>query len=306
MGRVSVDVYPDQQGPLEDVATFRTYLGGSPTNVAVAAARHGRRSAVITAVGDDPFGRIIAREFAKFGLDDRYLAVRTGRKTPLAFCEMFPPDHFPLYFYRDDAPDMTIEAAELDLDQIRAADVFWATGTGLSAEPSRTATMAALAARGRRSFTILDLDHRPMLWPSPEAAHHHVAAALALVDVAVGNLDEFEIAVGTRDPKDAAQAALAAGVSLAVVKKGPDGVLALDRHGFVDVPVIPVEVVNGLGAGDAFGGALCHGLLAGWPLEETLQFANAAGAYVATQIACSDAMPTSEEVDAMRATGGRP
>jgi 5-dehydro-2-deoxygluconokinase len=219
---------------------------------------------------------------------------------------MFPPDHFPLYFYRDDAPDMTIEAAELDLDQIRAAGVFWATGTGLSAEPSRTATLTALATRERRAFTVLDLDYRPMLWPSQDEAHRHVAAALPLVDVAVGNLDEFETAVGTREPKAAAQAAIDAGVRLAVVKMGHDGVLALGRDGFVDVPVIPVDVVNGLGAGDAFGGALCHGLLAGWKLERTLRFANAAGAYVATQIACSDAMPSSAEVEAMLSSGGRP
>lgn len=299
MGRVGVDVYPDQPGPLEGVETFRTYLGGSPTNVAVAAARYARRSAVITAVGDDPFGRIVRRALGRYGVDDRYLAERSGLRTPVVFCEMFPPDHFPLYFYRDNAPDMTIEAAEIDVDAVRAAGVFWATVTGLSAEPSRSATLAALRARDRRPFTVLDLDYRPVLWSSREEARRHVQDAMRHTDVVVGNLDEFETAVGTREAKAAAEAARAAGVRLAIVKRGPDGVLALDDDGFVEVAPIPVTVVNGLGAGDAFGGALCHGLLAGWPLERMLRFANAAGAHVATRIACSDAMPTVEQVEAL-------
>jgi 5-dehydro-2-deoxygluconokinase len=121
------------------------------------------------------------------------------------------------------------------------------------------------------------------------------------VGVVVGNVDEFDTAVGVRDPKAAAQAALDAGVSLAVVKRGPDGVLALDADGLVEIPAVRVEVVNGLGAGDAFGGALCHGLLARWPLDRTLRFANAAGAIVATRIACSEAMPVTAEVERLLA-----
>lgn len=299
MGRVSVDVYPDQAGPIEDVATFRTYLGGSPTNVAVAAARHGRRAATITCVGDDPFGRLVRREFARYGVDDRFLAVRPGLRTPLAFCEMFPPDEFPIYFYREQAPDLTITADDLDLTAIRDARIFWATVTGLSAEPSRSATLAALRARGRSAHTVLDLDYRPSLWPSPTAAHGWVREAIRSVDVVVGNVDEFDVAVGSRDPEAAAQAALALGVRLAVVKRGPDGVLARDAHGTVEVPALEVPVVNGLGAGDAFGGALCHGLLAGWPLARLLRFGNAAGAIVATQIPCSAAMPTPDQVEAL-------
>lgn len=303
IGRVSVDVYPDQQGPLERVETFRTYLGGSPTNVAVAASRHGRRSAVITAVGADPFGRIVRRELHKYGVDDRFLLERPGLKTSLAFCEMFPPDRFPIYFYRDNAPDLTITAADIDADAVRAAGVFWMTVTGLSAEPSRTATMEALRVREGYGLTVLDLDYRPMLWDSSAAAHEQVRAAMRHVNVVVGNLDEYDVAVGTRDPKAAARAAREAAddsFRLAVVKRGPEGVLALDADGAVfDVPPLPVTVVNGLGAGDAFGGALCHGLLGGWPVERVLRFANAAGAYVTTQIACSAAMPDSEQVEAL-------
>jgi len=302
MGRVGVDVYPEQVGVgLEDVETFRSYLGGSPTNVAVAAARHGHRAATITRVGDDPFGRLVRRSFAHYGVDDRFLSESPGRQTPVTFCEMFPPDDFPIYFYRSGAPDLTLAPEDLDLEAVAAADVFWATVTGLSTEPSRSATLAALAARSRSRHTILDLDYRPTLWPSREDARRHVREAMRHVDVVVGNPDEFDTAVGMRDPKAAAQAALDAGVALAIVKRGPEGVLALDADGFVDVPAIRVVVVNGLGAGDGFGGALCHGLLAGWPLERTLRFGNAAGAIVATKIACSAAMPTSAEVEQLLA-----
>jgi 5-dehydro-2-deoxygluconokinase len=299
MGRVSVDIYPDQSGPIEDVDTFRTYLGGSPTNVAVAAARHGRRAAAITCVGDDPFGRLVRREFARYGVDDRFLAVRPGLRTPLAFCEMFPPDEFPIYFYRERAPDLTITVDELDLLTIAQARIFWATVTGLSAEPSRSATLAALQARGRSAHTILDLDYRASLWSSATAARGWVQEAIRSVDVVVGNLEEFDVAVGTREPEAAAQAALALGVRLAVVKRGPDGVLASHGHGTVEVPAVKVPVVNGLGAGDAFGGALCHGLLAGWPLARVLRYGNAAGAIATTRIPCSAAMPTPDQVEAL-------
>lgn len=301
MGRVGVDIYPQQVGVgLEDVETFGKYLGGSPTNVAVAAARYGRRAAVITRTGDDPFGRFVHQALQGFGVDDRYVSSVAGLPTPVTFCEIFPPDDFPLYFYRrPTAPDLQIRVDELDLDAIRAADVFWVTGTGLSEEPSRSATMAALEARGRGGTTVLDLDYRPMFWPDRDTAHREISAALPYVTVAVGNLDECEVAVGERDPVSAARALSAAGIDLAVVKQGPAGVLGERGDESVVVPPVPVEVVNGLGAGDAFGGALCEGLLAGWSLERMLSFANTAGAIVASRLSCADAMPTTAEVEAL-------
>jgi 5-dehydro-2-deoxygluconokinase len=299
MGRVGVDVYPEQIGvPLEDVTSFGKYLGGSPTNVAVAAARHGRRSAVITRTGNDPFGRFVHKALRGFDVDDRYVAAVDGLPTPVTFCEIFPPDDFPLYFYRlPTAPDLQIRTDELDLDAIAAADIFWVTGTGLSEEPSRSATMAALEARGDHGITVLDLDYRPMFWASPEEAHQHIRAAVGLVDVAVGNLDECEVAIGERDPERAAAGLREAGVDFAIVKQGPAGVLGVRGEESVVVPPVPVDVVNGLGAGDAFGGALCHGVLAGWDVERILRFANAAGSVVAGRLACADAMPTTEELE---------
>ncbi|MBW9211433.1 5-dehydro-2-deoxygluconokinase [Mumia sp. zg.B21] len=301
MGRVGVDVYPEQIGVgLDEVTSFAKFLGGSPTNVAVAASRLGRRAAVITRTGEDPFGRFVHRALDGFGVDDRFVTAVAGLPTPVTFCEIFPPDDFPLYFYRlPTAPDLQIRADELDLDAVRAADVFWVTGTGLAEEPSREATLAALEARGRRGVTVLDLDYRPMFWSSAAEATAQVARALPYVTVAVGNREECQVAVGESDPESAAKALRDAGVDLAVVKQGPAGVLGSDRREHVVVPPVPVDVVNGLGAGDAFGGALCHGLLAGWDLRRTLAFANAAGAYVAGQLACADAMPDVDQVTTM-------
>ncbi|MFH8481088.1 5-dehydro-2-deoxygluconokinase [Streptomyces sp. NPDC018055] len=340
MGRIGVDLYPLDIGvPLARVETFGKFLGGSPTNVAVAAARLGRRTAVITRTGRDAFGDYLHQELQGFGVDDRWVTEVEAYPTPVTFCEIFPPDDFPLHFYRQPkAPDLEIHPAELDLDAVRDARIFWMTGTGLSAEPSRAATLAALRARsegtrsegagrrgafsegahsesvrsedparGARAATVFDLDWRPMFWDGGD--HSSVAPAryreaLAHATVAVGNIDECEIATGEREPHAAARALLAAGVELAVVKQGPKGVLAVHRDGSTaDVPPLPVEVVNGLGAGDAFGGALCHGLLAGWDIARTMRYANAAGAIVASRIACSSAMPFPDEVERALAEG---
>jgi 5-dehydro-2-deoxygluconokinase len=293
MGRVGVDLYPEQIGvPLKEVRTFAKSLGGSATNVAVAAARLGARSAVITKVGDDPFGPYVREALDGFGVDARWVGTHPTLRTPVVFCEIYPPDHFPILFYREPtAPDMTIGEDELDLDEIRDARVFWTTGTGLSAEPSRTATLAALSARDG-GITVHDLDHRPMFWDDESEAGRWAREALSHATVAVGNRDEVEVATGTRDPLAASAALLDLGVEIAIVKRGPDGVLARTADGVVEVPPVRLNVVNGLGAGDAFGGALVHGLLAGWDVERAVRLANAAGAYVASQLACADAMPT--------------
>lgn len=301
MGRIGVDLYPLTSGVgLEDVSTFGRFLGGSASNVAVAAARHGLRSAVITGTGDDPFGRYLHAELGRLGVDDRYVTTVPGLNTPITFCEIFPPDRFPLYFYREPlAPDLAIGEDSLDTEAIRRARFFWATVTGLSREPSRSTHHAAWAARGRAPLTVLDLDYRPMFWESAAEASREVARALEHVTVAVGNIEECEVAVGETVPDRAADALLERGVELAIVKQGPRGVLAKTRDERVEVPPYVVEVHNGLGAGDGFGGALCFGLLEGWDLERVLTFANVAGAIVATRLECSTAMPTTDEVEAV-------
>ncbi|MCH7669266.1 MAG: 5-dehydro-2-deoxygluconokinase [Acidobacteria bacterium] len=298
IGRVSVDLYPSEIGlPLSQVKSFGKFLGGSPTNVAVAAARYGHNSAVITAVGDDGFGEYVRVALGEFGVDDRYVSTDTQYRTPLVFPEIYPPDNFPLLFYREPkAPDMNISASDLDLNAIRDADIFWTTGAALADEPSRTATLAALEARGEKQHTIHDLDYRESFWSSPETAGQYQRKALSLVSVAVGNQEECKVAVGPGTPEQQAQRLLELGLEIAIVKMGPDGVLLATKDGIERVAALRIDVVNGLGAGDAFGGALCHGLLLGWDPIDILSFANAAGAYVATQLACADAMPTEQQV----------
>ncbi|MCX6486279.1 MAG: 5-dehydro-2-deoxygluconokinase [Rhodoluna sp.] len=299
IGRVGIDVYPLQIGVgLEDVTSFGKFLGGSATNVAVAAAKYGLKSAVITRTGNDPFGKFIHTELVRLGVSDQFVSGVAGLNTPVVFCEIFPPDDFPLYFYREPkAPDLEIQAAELDLSAISDAKIYWSTVTGLSQEPSRSAHFAAWDARGRKANTILDLDYRTMFWSSPEEATAQVTRALEHVTVAIGNREECEVAVGETDPMRAADALLERGVELAIVKQGPKGVLAKTKDETVEVPPYLVNVVNGLGAGDSFGGAICFGLLQGWGLEQMLKFANVAGALVAGRLECSTAMPTREEVE---------
>ncbi|MCC9204939.1 5-dehydro-2-deoxygluconokinase [Arthrobacter sp. zg-Y769] len=313
MGRISVDVYPDDIGvPLEDVAGFTKYLGGSPSNVAVAAARHGRRSGVITRTGQDPFGEYLHRELRKFGVDDRFVTSVPHLQTPVTFCAIMPPDAFPLYFYGrfPTAPDLQIDAGSLDLDAVRDAGIFWSTVTGLCQEPSRSAHLAAHRVRPRQElpagrFTVLDLDYRPMFWGGEAEAAAEVARILPYVNVAIGNETECAVAVGAGTPDEQADRLLAAGVSIAVVKLGADGVLAKTAAERVVSAPVRVKTVNGLGAGDAFGGAFCHGLLSGWPLAAVLDYANAAGAIVASRLSCADAMPTPDEVAALLAGQGR-
>ena len=298
MGRCGVDFYPTQHGSLVDVKHFIKFLGGSPANVAVAAARLGRRNALISRTGPDPFGAYVHAALKEFSVDDRFVSEVEGFQTPVTFCETYPPDHFPIYFYRrPKAPDLEIFPAELDLPAIADARLFWATVSGLSVEPSRSATMAAFETRHRRHPTVLDLDYRPVFWDSLEEARERVRAAMPWVSVAVGNLDEVEVCVETREPDEAADRLLELGCTLAVVKMGPRGVLAKSREERVVGRPFEIEVVNGLGAGDGFGGALCHGLLAGWPLARTVDVANAAGAIVASRLACSEAMPTMDEIE---------
>jgi 5-dehydro-2-deoxygluconokinase len=312
IGRSGVDIYPLQVGVgLEDVESFGKFLGGSAANVAVAAARLGNRTALISGAGDDPFGRFVRAELERLGVDPRFVRTDEQYPTPVTFCEIFPPDDFPLYFYRKPAaPDLQVSPADIDVDSVRSARLYWSTVTGLSEEPSRSAHFAAWEARsagaeatgspgGRAPMTVLDLDYRPMFWESPAAATEQVQRALSHVTVAVGNREECEIAVGESNPRRAAEALLDLGVELAIVKQGPRGVLGKTRRSSVMVAPNEVDVINGLGAGDAFGGSLCHGLLHGWPLEKTLRYANAAGAIVAARLECSTAMPTAAEVAAL-------
>ena len=310
VGRVGVDLYPEQEGALQDVRTFAKFLGGTATNVAVGAARLGRRSAVLTKVGPDGFGGYVRRALQDFGVDPSYVGTAPDLLTPVVFCELDPPEDPPLLFYRlPVATDLTLTPDDVPWDLVQDVPVLWVTGTGVSVEPARSTQLEMLKRRGRPApgsgrWTCLDLDWRAMFWPSPEEARAEYDLMLDSANVVVGNRAEVEVAVGTADPREAARRLLDRGVQLALVKMGGEGVLVATPDDEHVVPPDPVEVVCGLGAGDAFGGALVHGLLAGWDPVRIAEYANAAGAVVASRLACADAMPTTAELDAIVASRG--
>ncbi|MCC8248980.1 5-dehydro-2-deoxygluconokinase [Saccharothrix luteola] len=300
VGRVGVDLYPEQSGvPLADVRTFAKSLGGTATNVAVAAARLGRASAVLTKVGPDGFGPYVRSALESFGVSSSYVGTAPGLQTPVVFCALDPPEDPPLLFYRAPlAPDLALTPEDVPWDLVTDVPLLWVTGTGVSASPARDTQRRILQHRSGRAHTVLDLDYRPMFWPDVPTARREIGWMLDHVTVAVGNRAEVEVAVGTSDPEEAAARLLSRGVRLAVVKMGGSGVLLATGSDSWTVPPHPVDVVCGLGAGDAFGGALAHGLLAGWPPDRIARYANVAGALVASRLACADAMPTEPEIEA--------
>ncbi len=304
VGRVGVDLYPEQSGvPLSEVTTFARSLGGTATNVAVGAARLGRASGVLTKTGDDDFGVYVRQALADFGVDPQYVGTTPGLLTPVVFCALNPPEDPPLYFYRQPvAPDLTLSVDDVPWDVILDVPLLWVTGTGVSQEPARSTQLEMLrrrraASTGSTRHTVVDLDWRPVFWDHPEEARAAYAEMLPHATVAVGNCAEVEVAVGTADPHEAARHLLDAGIEIAFVKQGGDGVLVATRHGTQVVRPHPVEVVCGLGAGDAFGAALVHGLLSGWDPVTCATYANASGALVASRLACADAMPSIDELE---------
>ncbi len=303
LGRVSVDLYAEQVGePMRNVTTFRKSIGGTATNVAVAAARLGRKVALCTKVGDDQFGDYVRHALEHtFGVDNRFIATDPDLATPLAFAELDPPEDPSIIFYRQPrAPDQNIAVGDVDHDVVREVPIFWMPASRFSDVISADVCASLLDVRERRSHTVLDLDWRPMFWESPEQASEAIAPMLDKFTIAIGNKDECEIAVGTRDLNLAADRLLEAGLEMAVMKLGGDGVMIATADGArVSVPPYMVEVVSGLGSGDAFGGAFCHGLLSGWEPETIIKWGNAAGAIVASRLMCADDMPTLEDITSL-------
>jgi len=298
VGRVSVDLYAEQPGAgFAAVRTFAKSVGGSPTNVAVAAARLGHSTAVVTAVGADPFGAYVREALDGFGVDTRFVGTHPALRTPLAFAAMDPPEDPQLLFYRaPEAPDAYIGATDELLDAVTRVPILWISASALAVEPSRSTSLALLEAHGRTDHAILDLDWRSTFWATADEGRRVIGAAVERATIAIGNRAECEIAVGSADPDEAADALLARGIEVAVVKLGSDGVLVVTEDERRVVPPVPVPVVCGLGAGDAFGGAFCHGLLSGLSPFEAVELGNAAGAIVASRLLCADAMPTLDEL----------
>ncbi|MBX3030617.1 MAG: 5-dehydro-2-deoxygluconokinase [Chloroflexi bacterium] len=299
LGRVLADLYPLQsRTPLEDVRTFERFVGGYGGNVGTGLARMGVRTVVVSGVGDDGHGRFITRALAAEGVDTSGIVVHPSLRTALAFCELWPPDHFPLLPYRfPTCPDQEITPDDLPRAALEHAPLAYVSGVAFAQRPSREAAFAALELRagGRGLATILDLDWRPGYWLEPDAYPGLMARAASLADTVIGSDGEF-LAAGLD-----ADRLITAGVGRVLLKHGPDGASLLTPDGRHDEPGLPVPVVNGLGAGDAFAAAFGAGLLRGLAVPDLLRHANAAGAIVATRLACSAAMPTWDEVERMAA-----
>jgi 5-dehydro-2-deoxygluconokinase len=286
MGRVGVDLYPNQlETPLREVRTYTRFVGGFAGNVATGLARLGVRTAIVSRVGDDGHGEFVRDFLDREGVDTRFLAVDAYWRTPPTFCEVWPPDRFPITFYRrPTAPDWQLVPEDFDADEVAAAPVFYATGTGLAQSPSRETTLDAL--HSHRGTTIFDLDWRPDLWEEPREFPVVAREAVAAGDIVVGNEEELDAAELGEMP------------GRLVLKRGERGATVYEDGDETDVPGFPVEVVNGLGAGDAFAAAVGHGLLRGLSLVDAVRRGTVAGALVAAQLACSEAMPRLEELEA--------
>ncbi len=284
MGRVGVDLYPNQiETPLREVRTYTRFVGGFAGNVATGLARLGVRTAIVSRVGDEG-GEFVRRWLGEEGVDVRFLQTDPYWLTPPTFCEVWPPDNFPILFYRrPTAPDWQLSPDDFDHEEVAEARLLYATGTGLAQSPSRETTLGAL--REHRGTTIFDLDWRPSLWDEPRAYPALASQAADHAGVVIGNEEEVAAAQIGEVPR-------------LVLKRGERGASVYDNGETTDVPGHPVDVVNGLGAGDAFAAALGHGLLQGIPLVEATRRANVAGALVAAQLACSEAMPRLEDLEA--------
>ena len=293
VGRVSVDLYAQQVGAsFLEPQTFDKSIGGSPTNVAVAAARLGLRSAVATKVGGDPLGGYVRKRLTEFGVDAQFVGTQADGLTPVVLAALDPPEEPMIVFHRGPAaPDTTLQVQDLPSTQVEQCRAFWMSACALATGTTAQASMTWLQQRARREHTILDLDYRPSFWPDITVARAAAQRALQQVTVVVGNRAECDMALGISDPNAAADALLAMGIQLAIVKMGGGGVLLATAADRIQVAPKSISVVCGLGAGDAFGGALVYGLLAGWDIDQIGRFANAAGAYVAARLTCADAMP---------------
>jgi 5-dehydro-2-deoxygluconokinase len=314
VGRVNMDLYSQDVGaPFADVTGFDAMVGGSPSNIAIATSRLGLRSIALTAVGDDRVGDFVLRYFEDEGVVTDFVARKPGKLTSLALLGVEPPSHFPLSFYREDPADIHLTVEDVDavpLPSVRAIQLSGnAYSRGTCADATRYATERAQTL-GLTSF--IDLDLRPTDWSHPRAFGLTMRSVLPFIDIAIGTEEEFYAALmpepqavmaGGPVPADDHAALdervsglLDMGVTAVAVKRGPRGVSILLGSERIDVPGFPVDVVNTVGAGDAFASGLIRSYLAGWDWRRAARFANACGAIEVTRHGCSAAFPTEAEV----------
>lgn len=319
MGRSSIDLYANEVGAaFEDIKSFGAYVGGSPTNIAVGAKRLGVNVALLTAVGDDKVGDFILNFLEQEGVVTEFIPRRPGTRSSAVILGIEPPDRFPLVYYRDNAADIQLTIDDVLAAPIRQARALEISGTGLSREPSRSATFFAAEEAKRAGATVfMDLDFRADQWQDPRAFGVNVRAILPYVDIALGTEEEFNAAMLTDPSKlrithqqisapeilgdidETIQAILAmpTGPQALVVKRGKEGASIHQRSGEVtQAPGFPVEVYNILGAGDAFAAGFIYGQLKGWDYYKSARMGNACGAIVVTRHGCANFMGYEDEV----------
>lgn len=314
MGRSSIDLYSNDVGAeFSEIESFGAFVGGCPTNIAVGATRLGLKTAILTGVGRDPVGEFIVGFLKKEGVDTQFIPTKPGHRSSAVLLGIQPPDKFPLVYYRDNCADI-----ELDIDDVVAAPIansraLVVTGTGLSREPSRSATLIALErAKAAGTRTVLDLDFRLDQWGDARAFGATIRSTLSNVDIVIGTEEEVMMAAseGTAVVHDsqvsspdvvgsvdrAIERILSAKISALALKQGSKGSTVFtpsgDRH---HAPPFSVEVVNVLGAGDAFAAGFLYGMLKGWHLGTAAKMGNATGAIVVGRQGCANFMPTERE-----------
>ncbi|MBM3524241.1 MAG: 5-dehydro-2-deoxygluconokinase [Alphaproteobacteria bacterium] len=304
MGRSCIDLYAHQMGvPITRVTSFDAYVGGCPTNVSVGSRRLGLRVALLTAVGGDQVGDFVLDFLAREGIDTSCSPRFPDRRTSAAIVTIQPPDQFPLTLYRDNCADLAISTDDVRRAPIAQSRVLFVTGTALSGDPSRTATIvAAETARQVGTTVVADIDYRAGIWPSLAEFGANVRTLVRHADVTLGTAEEVRAAAGECSDEAAAERLLATGCPVLIVKRGAEGALLWQR-GAAPVPIAPypVSVVNVLGAGDAFASGFIYGFLQGWSPARAARMGNATGAIIVTRHGCANFMPTLPEVDAFLA-----
>ena len=315
LGRAAVDLYGQQLGGrLEDVQSFAKYLGGSSANLAAGTARLGVRSSMLTRVGNEHMGRFVRETLAREGVDVGHVGTDPHRLTGLVVLGIGGEGAYPHIFFRERCADMGVEVADFDETYIASSRALAVTGTHLSTEQTRAAVEQAFRwARANGTRTILDIDYRPVLWnlaAAGDGAARFVASGqvtavlqsvLPLCDLIVGTEEEIMIAGGAREVPDAVLAIRERTTAPLVIKRGAAGctIVPTAANGAegIDVPGFPVEVLNVVGAGDAFLSGLLYGWLGGRSLPESARLGNACGALVVSRHGCTPAMPSRIELD---------
>jgi 5-dehydro-2-deoxygluconokinase len=307
MGRSCIDLYAHQIGvPITEVTSFDAYVGGCPTNISVGTRRLGLRSALLTAVGDDQVADFVLAFLQREGVETRFIPRKAGRRTSAVIMAIQPPDRFPLTFYREGCADRELTVEDVDRAPVAESAIVLVTGTGLSHEPGRSATYHAAsraAAAGAQLF--VDIDYRPDQWPTRAAFAASMQQLLREATLAIGTEEEVAAAADDDDVERAIARLLEVTRAPLVLKRGARGATLFRDGTRVDVPPFRIQVLNVLGAGDAFASGLITGIRRGWPLERAVRMGNATGAIVVTRHGCANFMPTDAEVEAfVREQGG--